>query len=75
MTKFSGHSAPSRRSIIKGAGAVAAASAASADWVVPMPTGMSPFEAMALGTAGFTAALAIARMEQNGLRPGTERSR
>lgn len=41
-----------------------------ADWVVPLPHGMSMFEAMALGTAGFTAALAIHLMEQNDLRPG-----
>ena len=41
-----------------------------ADWLVPMPKGMSLFEAMALGTAGFTAALAIVRMEHEGLKPG-----
>lgn len=40
-----------------------------ADWVVPMPKGLDLFEAMALGTAGFTAALAVERMEHNGLRP------
>jgi len=40
-----------------------------AEWVVPLPAGLSLFEAMALGTAGFTAALAIDRMEQNGQRP------
>jgi len=40
-----------------------------ADWVVPLPAGLSLFEAMALGTAGFTAALAIHRMEQNELSP------
>ena len=39
------------------------------DWVVPLPEGLTLFEAMALGTAGFTAALAIVRMEENGLRP------
>jgi acrylyl-CoA reductase (NADPH) len=39
------------------------------DWVIPLPAGMSAFEAMALGTAGFTAALAIHRMEHNGQRP------
>ena len=38
-----------------------------ADWVVPLPQGMTLFDAMMLGTAGFTAALAIDRMEQNGL--------
>jgi NADPH2:quinone reductase len=41
-----------------------------AEWVVPLPAGMSLFDAMALGTAGFTAALAIDRMEQNGQHPG-----
>lgn len=40
-----------------------------ADWVVPLPQGLTPFEAMALGTAGFTAALSIHRLEQNELRP------
>lgn len=40
-----------------------------ADWVVPLPQGLTSFEAMALGTAGFTAALVIHRLEQNELRP------
>jgi NADPH2:quinone reductase len=40
------------------------------DWVIPMPPGLDAFTAMALGTAGFTAALAIHRMEQNGQEPG-----
>ncbi len=40
-----------------------------ADWVVLLPQGLSLFEAMALGTAGFTAALAIRRLEQNELSP------
>jgi putative YhdH/YhfP family quinone oxidoreductase len=40
-----------------------------ADWVVPLPAGLTLREAMALGTAGFTAALAIVRMEENGLTP------
>ena len=38
-------------------------------WVVPLPAGLSLFEAMALGTAGFTAVLGIVRMEENGLTP------
>jgi putative YhdH/YhfP family quinone oxidoreductase len=42
-----------------------------ADWVVPMPRGMNLFDAMALGTAGFTAGLAVARMEHEGLKPGS----
>jgi putative YhdH/YhfP family quinone oxidoreductase len=40
-----------------------------ADWLVKLPQGMTLWEAMALGTAGFTAGLGIVRMEQNGLRP------
>ena len=39
------------------------------DWVIPMPPGLNAFDAMALGTAGFTAALAIHRMERNGQSP------
>ncbi len=39
------------------------------DFVIPLPDGMSAFEAMALGTAGFTTGLAIQRMEQNGQKP------
>lgn len=39
------------------------------DSVVPMPAGLDAFKAMALGTAGFTAALAIHRMEHNGQTP------
>jgi acrylyl-CoA reductase (NADPH) len=39
------------------------------DWIVPLPAGLSTFEAMALGTAGFTAGLSIVRLEQNGLEP------
>lgn len=37
--------------------------------LVPIPDGMSELEAMQIGTAGFTAALAIHRMEQNGQLP------
>lgn len=39
------------------------------DWVVPLPEGLSLFEAMAFGTAGFTAALGVMRLERQGLRP------
>ena len=41
-----------------------------ANWVLPLPVGMTLLDSMALGTAGFTAALGIVRMEANGLRPG-----
>jgi acrylyl-CoA reductase (NADPH) len=40
-----------------------------AEWVVPLPPGLSIFDAMAIGTAGFTAALSIVEMERNGLTP------
>jgi putative YhdH/YhfP family quinone oxidoreductase len=40
-----------------------------ADWVVPLPAGLTLRSAMALGTAGFTAALALERMELNGQTP------
>jgi NADPH2:quinone reductase len=39
------------------------------DWIVRLPAGLTLRESMALGTAGFTAALAIHRMEQLGQRP------
>lgn len=38
-------------------------------WLVPLPAGLTTFEAMALGVAGFTAGLAVVRMEANGLKP------
>jgi acrylyl-CoA reductase (NADPH) len=40
-----------------------------APWVRKLPPGLSLREAMTLGTAGFTAGLAVARMEHDGLRP------
>jgi putative YhdH/YhfP family quinone oxidoreductase len=41
-----------------------------ADWVVALPDGLSPRDAMALGTAGLTAGLSIHALEAHGLRPG-----
>ncbi len=40
-----------------------------ADWIVPLPQGLTLKEAMALGTAGFTAALSIHQLQKNGLTP------
>ena len=37
----------------------------SPDWLVPLPQGLSLYQSMAIGTAGFTAALAVDRMEHN----------
>ena len=42
---------------------------ASGDWLIPLPEGLSLRDTMAVGTAGFTAALAVDRMELNGQRP------
>ena len=42
---------------------------ASGDWLIPLPDGLSLRDSMAIGTAGFTAALAVDRMELNGQRP------
>lgn len=39
------------------------------EWVIPLPKGFTTHTAMMLGTAGFTAALAVHRMEANGTRP------
>ena len=41
-----------------------------ANWAVRLPRGMTLWEAMAFGTAGYTAGLAIVKMEHNGLHPG-----
>ncbi len=40
-----------------------------ANWAVKLPKGMTLWEAMAFGTAGYTAGLAIVKMEHNGLHP------
>lgn len=41
-----------------------------AHWLLPLPKGSDPFAAMVLGTAGFTAALSLYKLEAAGLRPG-----
>ena len=41
----------------------------NADWLVPLPSGMSSRQAMAVGTAGFTAMLAVTALEDHGLKP------
>ncbi|MEM9623396.1 MAG: YhdH/YhfP family quinone oxidoreductase [Pseudomonadota bacterium] len=40
------------------------------DWVVKMPSGLNPHSAMLLGTAGFTAAECIDKLEASGMQPG-----
>src|SRR5690348_7221506 len=41
-----------------------------ADWLVPLPGGLTTRQAMAVGTAGFTAMLAVIALEKHGLKPG-----
>ncbi len=41
-----------------------------ADWLLPLPDGISPQQAMAIGTAGLTAMLCVMALEKAGLRPG-----
>ena len=41
-----------------------------ADWLVPLPEGLDTRAAMAVGTAGFTAMLAVMALEDHGLEPG-----
>ncbi|WJH36340.1 oxidoreductase [Paenibacillus sp. CC-CFT747] len=50
-------------------GGYAAYARVPADWAVRLPAGLTPREAMACGTAGFTAALSVARLEAAGLAP------
>ena len=42
----------------------------NADWLVPLPEGLSTRDAMAVGTAGLTAMLATMALEDHGLKPG-----
>jgi acrylyl-CoA reductase (NADPH) len=42
-----------------------------ADWLMKLPKGMTPWEAMAFGTAGYTAGIAVVRMEHEGLKPSS----
>ncbi len=51
-------------------GGYAQKSNARADWLVPLPDGLTTRQAMAVGTAGFTAMLAVMALEDHGLQPG-----
>jgi acrylyl-CoA reductase (NADPH) len=50
-------------------GAYAEKARVKGDWLVPLPKSMSAREAMAIGTAGFTAMLAVMALERHGLSP------
>ena len=51
-------------------GGYAQKASVNADWLVPLPNGLSSRQAMAVGTAGFTAMLAVMALEDHGLKPG-----
>jgi acrylyl-CoA reductase (NADPH) len=50
-------------------GAYAQKSRVKGDWLVPLPDGMTPAEAMAIGTAGYTAMLSLLALERYGVKP------
>ncbi|HMA56748.1 MAG TPA: MDR family oxidoreductase [Pseudolabrys sp.] len=50
-------------------GAYAEKARVKGDWLVPLPKTMSAREAMAIGTAGYTAMLAVMALERHGLKP------
>ncbi len=50
-------------------GGYAERSRVRAEWLVPLPPGLTPARAMAIGTAGYTAMLALMALERHGLRP------
>jgi acrylyl-CoA reductase (NADPH) len=50
-------------------GAYAGKARVSGDWLVPLPEGMSARDAMAVGTAGYTAMLCVMALERHGIAP------
>src|SRR3954452_18190742 len=49
-------------------GGYAEKSRVKGDWLIPLPESLSPEQAMAIGTAGYTAMLAVLALEKHGLR-------
>lgn len=52
-------------------GGLAQKARVKADWLVPLPEGLSTRQAMAIGTAGYTAMLCVLALERHGLVPGS----
>ncbi len=50
-------------------GAFAGRARINGDWLVPLPEGMSAHDAMAIGTAGYTAMLCVMALERHGITP------
>ena len=51
-------------------GGYAERSRVKGEWLVPLPDGLTPAQAMAVGTAGYTAMLSLMAIERHGLMPG-----
>lgn len=50
-------------------GGLAQKARVKADWLVPLPAGMTPSQAMGIGTAGYTAMLCVMALQQHGVTP------
>ena len=50
-------------------GGLAQKARVKADWLVPLPAGMAPSQAMGIGTAGYTAMLCVMALQQHGITP------
>jgi acrylyl-CoA reductase (NADPH) len=50
-------------------GAYAERARVKGDWLIPLPAGMTPAQAMAVGTAGYTSMLCVMALERHGLTP------
>jgi acrylyl-CoA reductase (NADPH) len=52
-------------------GGLAQVARVSGDWLVPLPSALSARQAMAIGTAGYTAMLCVIALERHGIAPGS----
>ncbi|QQM65698.1 oxidoreductase [Pseudoalteromonas sp. LC2018020214] len=50
-------------------GGLAQKAALNSDWLIPLPAGISPKQAMQIGTAGYTAILSVIALEKQGITP------
>ena len=53
-------------------GGLAQRACVDADWLIPLPDGLTPSQAMAIGTAGYTAMLCVLAIEDHGIEAGSE---
>ena len=52
-------------------GGLATRARVNGDWLIPIPSGITPEQAMAIGTAGYTAMLCVIALERNGVTPAS----